>query len=207
MSVTCDPSTLANLARCFNDCIPPGLQAAVQAYLLCQIAAAGGTGGGGTGAPEFFAGNYANSTPTDTPTTSVAFAVDTSGSHPTWMWYSAAWHRTGMQVDGTKVWKGIISQAGLNAPTTDFLLENTLGNGVWSRNGDGDYVLTFPFGVLPDNKAIVMIGSPKDTDHYVIARPIGGDAISVMTVDTTSTPFSAAVDSMNNTPLEIRVWP
>jgi len=32
-----DPSTLANNARCFLDCIPQGEQLAVQNYLLCQI--------------------------------------------------------------------------------------------------------------------------------------------------------------------------
>jgi len=33
-----DPSTLANTARCFDSCIPPGMQPAVQTYLLAVIA-------------------------------------------------------------------------------------------------------------------------------------------------------------------------
>lgn len=40
MAVTCDPNTLPNDARCFASCIPPGDHAAVQTYLLAQIALA-----------------------------------------------------------------------------------------------------------------------------------------------------------------------
>jgi len=36
--MNCDPKELANAARCFETCIPPGMQAAVQNYLLCQVA-------------------------------------------------------------------------------------------------------------------------------------------------------------------------
>ena len=38
MAINCDPSSLANAARCFEQCIPPGGQLAVQTYLLAQIA-------------------------------------------------------------------------------------------------------------------------------------------------------------------------
>lgn len=38
MPVDCDASSLANAARCFNDCIPKGEQLAVQTYLLAVIA-------------------------------------------------------------------------------------------------------------------------------------------------------------------------
>lgn len=37
------------------------------------------------------AGNYANGTPTFTPVTTTAFAVDTSNGH-LWIYYSGAWH-------------------------------------------------------------------------------------------------------------------
>lgn len=36
--ISCDPSTLANAARCFDNCIPKGMQAAVTTYLLWVIA-------------------------------------------------------------------------------------------------------------------------------------------------------------------------
>ncbi len=36
--MTCDPSEIANSARCMNQCIPPGFQRAVTISLLCEIA-------------------------------------------------------------------------------------------------------------------------------------------------------------------------
>ena len=44
MSLSCDPNTLAQLAKCFH-CLSPGTQLEVQSYLLCQIVN-NGTGGG-----------------------------------------------------------------------------------------------------------------------------------------------------------------
>lgn len=38
MSINCDPSSLANAARCISSCIPQGAQAAVQNFLLCNLA-------------------------------------------------------------------------------------------------------------------------------------------------------------------------
>ena len=39
MTLTCDPSVLANLATCFSQCVPIGEQMALQTYLLAQMAA------------------------------------------------------------------------------------------------------------------------------------------------------------------------
>lgn len=39
MSVSCDPTILANNAVCFSQCVPPGEQLALQTYLLAQMAA------------------------------------------------------------------------------------------------------------------------------------------------------------------------
>lgn len=37
MAISCDPSALANAARCFDNCIPLGMQPAVQAYIMAVI--------------------------------------------------------------------------------------------------------------------------------------------------------------------------
>lgn len=37
MAINCDPNTLAGAAVCYDSCIPPGMQAAVQSYLLAQL--------------------------------------------------------------------------------------------------------------------------------------------------------------------------
>ena len=132
-----------------------------------------------------------------------------SGLHPsiqTWLLCQIA-NQTPTPASNYKSWVGLISQAGVNAPTTDALLENTLGAGVWSRNADGDYQLDFPAGTLPVLKTTVLVGTAKDADHYVIARNNGSDGIGVITVDTTTAPFTPAVDSLVKTTLEIRVYP
>jgi hypothetical protein len=36
--ISCDPSSLANAARCFDQCIPEGFQMAVRTSLLCAWA-------------------------------------------------------------------------------------------------------------------------------------------------------------------------
>lgn len=60
--------------------------------LLCILEGiTSGGGSGGTGDVQGFSGNYGGGTPTDTPTTSVAIAYDTSNGQP-WAWYSGAWH-------------------------------------------------------------------------------------------------------------------
>lgn len=38
MPISCDPNDLAQAAACFDKCIPPGDQLAVQTYLLAVIA-------------------------------------------------------------------------------------------------------------------------------------------------------------------------
>lgn len=38
MAVNCDPSSLANAATCFFECVPDGMQKAIQTYLISQIA-------------------------------------------------------------------------------------------------------------------------------------------------------------------------
>ena len=42
MPISCDPSTLANLASCFSCTVPVGEQMAVQTYLLAQLALSAG---------------------------------------------------------------------------------------------------------------------------------------------------------------------
>lgn len=38
MTISCDPSDLANTARCVLECVPPRMQQAIKTSLLCQVA-------------------------------------------------------------------------------------------------------------------------------------------------------------------------
>ncbi len=46
MSFNCDPSTLANAARCVDQCVPKGFQEPIKTSLLCKIATAAGPDSG-----------------------------------------------------------------------------------------------------------------------------------------------------------------
>lgn len=57
----------------------------------CLLVAAQSGGGGGGGNTQSFFNNYAGGTPTDTPTGTTAFAVDTSNG-TFWEYYLGQWH-------------------------------------------------------------------------------------------------------------------
>ena len=86
-TMTCTPEALANEARCFVASLSAGQLDAIETYLSCQIANAGGGGGD----PQVFSGNYAGAAPPDVPTTSAAFAYDLDSPYDTWVWNGAAW--------------------------------------------------------------------------------------------------------------------
>jgi hypothetical protein len=80
----CVTADLLEAAKCFQCLSKKELQAVI-AQLLCNIAA------DGAGGQEVFSGNYADGTPTDTPTVDQAIGIDTS-TGTKWYWYSGSWH-------------------------------------------------------------------------------------------------------------------
>src|SRR3990167_5465013 len=69
------------------------------------------------------------------------------------------------QTAGKKVYKALLTQAGTDAPTA-IILENTIGNIVWSRNGVGDYLGTLTGAFSSINKtAIQFTNNPGDPDR------------------------------------------
>lgn len=45
-TMACDVQTLVDAAKCIENCVPAGMMASVEIYLLCQIANSGIGGGG-----------------------------------------------------------------------------------------------------------------------------------------------------------------
>jgi|SRR5579872_5103493 len=80
------PNQIANASSCY--CGDDKALMMMAVYLLSQILANGGTGGGGSG---LSCGNYAGAQPTFTPTTSCANAIDTSNGR-VWYYFNSAWH-------------------------------------------------------------------------------------------------------------------
>jgi hypothetical protein len=90
-TISCDPSTLAQQAKCFK-CLGPGIATLleVQVYLLCNLVNAGAAGSGAT---QVFAGNYGGASPAAfvTVTTTAAIAFDTSNGTQ-WNYYNGVWN-------------------------------------------------------------------------------------------------------------------
>lgn len=87
-SMTCTPTALAYEARCFADCLSSAQLDAIETYLSCQIANAGGGEGS---LVQVFSGNYGGGTPTQTPTSPAAVAYDLDSPFNFWHWDGAAW--------------------------------------------------------------------------------------------------------------------
>jgi hypothetical protein len=111
-----------------------------------------------------------------------------------------------------KVYKALLSQGETNAPTA-IVLENTLGNIVWTRNNVGTYVGTLT-GAFVGEKVFCIISQsgsafdfPEETGYKSIGK-FNNNQIRVATVVQTSlNNFSPTDGLLNNTAIEIQVYP
>jgi hypothetical protein len=104
-----------------------------------------------------------------------------------------------------RIYRGLISQSGTDAPTV-IVLENTLGDIVWSYNSTGSYSGTL-VGAFTTNKTFVpsLIGYSVPNGINTIARPSfsGEDIINFGNLDTFGT---LTDDSLTLVPIEIIVY-
>lgn len=113
-----------------------------------------------------------------------------------------------------KIYKVLISQSGENAPTVT-ILENTLGNIVWTRNSTGTYLGTLT-GVFTTSK--LFLPNPNAANGSFILRDVsfastGAYSINRKTNDILEIRSYNAVGSgaiadeiLNNAPIEIIVY-
>ena len=84
MAINCDPSSLANAARCFSSCIPVGEMQAVITYLLCQLVTSGGTGSGQI--TQYFGASPTADGVVPANISSPAISYKFDGTGPTYTW-------------------------------------------------------------------------------------------------------------------------
>ncbi len=105
---------------------------------------------------------------------------------------------------GVKIYKALISQSGSDAPTV-VILENTIGNIVWTRTGDGVYIGTLAgaFNVLKTNYSIVQSqDSGEDTINGFNVATVNSMMITTYTLGV------VGVDGvLSDTPLLIETYP
>jgi len=84
----------------------------------------------------------------------------------------------------SKIYKALISQVGTNAPTVD-ILQNTIGNIVWSRFAQGVYKATLA-GIFIEDKTYISLlafGSDSQTNRFVATR-VSDDVINIISFNT-----------------------
>ena len=100
-----------------------------------------------------------------------------------------------------QVYTALISQTGTNAPTV-IVLENTIGNIVWTRTGTGNYSGTLP-GAFPEDKTGFLIA--KEDIYIVLFQRGDDDYVSISSVAPFS-PFANADGRLTKAMIEIRVY-
>ena len=100
-----------------------------------------------------------------------------------------------------KSYVALISQTGTAAPTA-IVLENTIGNIVWTRFGLGDYRGTLT-GAFPSGK-VICLSNQIDMPTMTIIKRKNDDIISINTGTPGTTTIADGI--LNNTSIEIRVY-
>lgn len=108
----------------------------------------------------------------------------------------------GTSGDGSyKVYSAIISQLGTDAPTA-IVLQNTIGNIVWSRTDVGQYYGTL-VGAFTVDKTGFLLNTPIVYETYTVIQAVDIDSINLTTTDGTNTPVD---EYLSNVFVEIRVY-
>jgi hypothetical protein len=103
-----------------------------------------------------------------------------------------------------KVYTALLTQTGTNAPTS-IVLENTLGDIIWSRESIGNYSGTLS-GIFTENKTGVFIQNSAYGSDYnnTLVDLISDNKVYVQVYDQLLD--ANRDDSLNNTLIEIRVY-
>lgn len=101
-----------------------------------------------------------------------------------------------------KVYTALLTQSGTNAPVAT-VLENTLGNIVWSYDGVGEYIATSN-GLFTEDKTYLSI-TPNQAVYYEFAKS-GTNQDKLFLTQKLQTTDAGADDLLIKTPVEIRVY-
>jgi hypothetical protein len=105
---------------------------------------------------------------------------------------------------GYQVYIALLNQVGIIAPVAT-VLQNTIGNIVWSYSSAGNYVATLA-GAFPSDKVVMFLNNTRVNSICSIQRS-NDNALLLQIVITDSLPFLFADSLLNNASLEIRVYP
>lgn len=99
-----------------------------------------------------------------------------------------------------KVYKALLTQSATNVPTAT-VLENTLGEIVWSRSSDGTYIGTLT-GAFPENRTFAQITNNTSATNFYVINRINDNTIQIQTFGS-----SILADGLlNSTPIIIEIY-
>lgn len=111
-----------------------------------------------------------------------------------------------LTVGGVKRYKALLTQSGTDAPVAT-VLENTLGNAVWTREGNGAYQIslsgTFVASKTVMNYRQITVNDELNAPKYYFFARVNDDSLSLV-VGEAATPTD---DVLNQYPIEILVYP
>lgn len=103
-----------------------------------------------------------------------------------------------------KVYTALLSQSNTDAPTA-IVLENTIGDIVWSYDGAGSYIATLA-GAFTTDKTFVICNATNGSNNVIIQASTPFMAQDVILLYSWNS-GTLSNDVLVNTPIEIRVYP
>lgn len=101
-----------------------------------------------------------------------------------------------------KIYVAFITQLDKNAPTINAILENTIGDIVWSYTSAGEYVGTLN-GAFTPNKTICFAGVNNNTLSSIQLSSPNVNEVTLFTYDSTN---ATSDELLSKTSIEIRVY-
>lgn len=106
-----------------------------------------------------------------------------------------------MKAKPYNVYVAKMSQSGTAAPTA-VVMENTIGEIVWTRNGAGDYVGTLSGAFSTTDKLWAIVGRPSNNRTATVFYSTANAISLIVQADA----GAGQDNSLNETPIEIRVY-
>ena len=107
-------------------------------------------------------------------------------------------------IRGYKVYTALLTQSGTDAPVAT-VLENTIGDIVWTRFNTGEYLATLA-GAFIDGKTYINIGQNVTYGIGTGAINTTENTLNTIRVNSSSDFAGFEDDILTNTPIEIRVY-
>lgn len=114
------------------------------------------------------------------------------------------YYEPGTQTGSHKVYTALMTQSGTSAPTV-IILQNTIGNIVWTWDDPTKIAIGTLAGAFPQNKVRIIIGTDPANAVWNTAQRATNDTVR-LTSSFDFTTFLPEADAFSLTPIKIEVY-